>query len=110
MMEYLGFEIETDYHKNTILIILTRNVQSSEQRWLSTSKLLSRSVPISGFLNNPHYLLDRVIKAQLDMLKWYDENHKMVDAIEMLTLNTKSIRIAPKDLKRKDLAAKMMGG
>lgn len=109
MMEYLGFEISANYARNSIRVTLTHTCHKDEQKWPSVSNLMHRTVPISGFLNSPNYLLDRVIKVQLDMLKWYEENQKMVDAIEMLALNTKSIRIAPKDLKRKDLASKMMG-
>lgn len=107
-MEWLDFDFEADYSNNKIIIHLKHSIQPDGHRWPKKTTLLTRRVPISNWLNSPSSLLDRVLIAQIGMLKWYEKNKKLLDAIEMMFVNGREMRIQMADLKKKDFYEKII--
>jgi hypothetical protein len=97
-MQWLTFDFKADYNNSLVHVMLIRNTQDRGQRWITKDTLLTKSVVIYGFMKSPRSLLDRVLKAQIDMLKWYSKNRKLVDAVEMMIVNGQEMRIRVEDL------------
>ena len=97
-MQWLTFDFRADYDKSLIHVMLIRNTQDKGQKWITRDVLLTKPVVMSGFMRSPRFLLDRTLKTQIDMLKWYSKNRKMVDAVEMMVVNGKEMKIRIEDL------------
>lgn len=107
-MEWLDFEFESNYSKNQIIIHLRHNVQPDGHKWAKRTILLTKTVTVSSFFSPPSKLLDRTLLMQIKMLKWYEKNKKLLDAVEMMFVNGREFRIQIEDLKKKEFFDKII--